>query len=164
MRVVAVGAQGRGGSSGGGVRVLAERLESRGGGGRVRVGVVELMLHGSRGGGVFHLEVGIRGIGPIFLVKRRDGSAGAAGWSRRLGRRWKRRVLVRGFEVSDTLFQVAEVVDAGLENGQLVHLLVFACRYHILQYAELFIHLGSSPSLDQTVSSLPCDLPSRHTS
>ena len=98
------------------MRVLAERLESRGGGGRVRVGVVELMLHGSRGGGVFHLEVGIRGIGPIFLVKRRDGSAGAAGWSRRLGRRWKRRVLVRGFEVSDTLFQVAEVVDAGLEG------------------------------------------------
>lgn len=46
-----------------------------------------------------------------------------------------------------------------LKNRQFMHLLPLTSRNHILQHSKLFVHLGSASPLDQTVCSLPCDLP-----
>ena len=44
-----------------------------------------------------------------------------------------------------------------LQDGQLMHLLVSAGRDHVFEYAKLFVHLRSSPSLNQTVCCFPCN-------
>lgn len=45
-----------------------------------------------------------------------------------------------------------------LQNGEFVHLLPFASRYHILQHPELFVHFGSPSTLDQTMCSFASNL------
>lgn len=44
---------------------------------------------------------------------------------------------------------------SNLQDGKLVHVLIFASRDHILQDSKLLIHLRPSPSLDDAVRRLP---------
>ena len=46
-------------------------------------------------------------------------------------------------------------VELYLKDSQLMHILVFACRYHILKYTEFLIHLRPSSSFDDRVRRLP---------
>lgn len=82
--------------------------------------------------------------------------------------------IIRGLKIGDALFEIAEIVNARLcrlaisreaplhgfvklylKDRQLMHILVFACRYHILEYTEFLIHLRPSSSFDDRVRRLP---------
>ena len=42
-----------------------------------------------------------------------------------------------------------------LKNSQFMHILILACRYHILQNPKLLVHFRSASSLDHGMGSLP---------
>lgn len=72
----------------------------------------------------------------------------------------RRATAILRLELADAVFEVADILDAGLQNGKLVHL-AGARGYHVLQHAELLVHLAPPPSLDEAVCRLPRDLPAR---
>ena len=99
----------------------------------------------------------------LFLVGLIGWVVGCSAWESRDGhvelRRFPGRgVPVGGFQVFDALLQVAEIVDAGLQDGQLVHLLVFAGWYHVLEDAKLFVHLRATSSFDEAMGGFPSNL------
>jgi hypothetical protein len=62
--------------------------------------------------------------------------------------------LVNRLEVGEALLEVAHVLDAGLEDGELVHVLASASWDHVLEHAKLFVHFGSPPPFDEAVGRL----------
>lgn len=152
---------------------------------RVLEGVHRRVGGGESGGGggrlgVAHLEVLVGPAALLLLVAH----ARAGGVQRRRGPAMGRgghgpgafRVL-RGLQVGDAPFEVAEIVDARLtdpherprrnrggwgrrgdtylQNGQLVHLLPLAGGHQGLQDAKLLVHLRPPPSFDDRVRRLP---------
>ena len=89
---------------------------------------------------------------------RRSGAQGLGGRGLRVVLRRDRKGGIGGFEVRNALLEVAEVVDAGLEDSELVHVLAVAGRDHVLQDAEFLVHLGAPPAFDQRVGRLARDL------
>ena len=109
-----------------------------------------------------------------FVVFRFGGEGGIeARWCVGLGD-WIGHWTVRGLKIGDALFEIAEIVYARLwrmgfsretshdgfvalylKDGQLMHILVFACRYHVFEYTEFLIHLRPSSSFDDRVRRLP---------
>ena len=71
---------------------------------------------------------------------------------------WKREARGGCLEIGYALFQVAQIVDARLQDGQLVHFLVAACGYHVLEDAKLLIHLRPPPTLDEAMGGFAGDL------
>ena len=133
MSVVAGGVHNR--RSGCGSGVGAEEF-LRCGGGEVRRGI---WVYGGR---VMHFEVFVFVVLVFRVVVDRGGGAyGARWWSFGLVGDGVVGGAVGGFEVCDTLFEVAEVVDACLEDGEFVHFLVAAGGDHVLQDAEFLVHL-----------------------
>lgn len=132
MGALAGGIHGGGGGGGG---VLAAEEVLGGGGGEAWGGV--------DGGGVSHFEVSVFIVIVVRVVILGWGGRACDARSESSGLMGKREVGggVGRFEVCDALLEVAEVVDACLEDGEFVHFLVATGGDHVLQDAELLVHL-----------------------
>lgn len=86
-----------------------------------------------QGGGVLHFEVLVFVVVfGVVVIGWGGGAYGARSGGLGLVGDGEVGGAVGGFEVGDALFEVAEVVDACLEDGELVHFLVAAGGDHIL--------------------------------
>lgn len=133
MGALAGGIHGGGGGGGG---VVATEDVLGGGGGEAWGGVDS--------GGVLHFEVSIFIVDVVVRVVVLGWGGRACGArSENLGLMRNREVGggVGSFKVCDALLEVAEVVDACLEDGEFVHFLVATGGDHVFQDAELLVHL-----------------------
>lgn len=83
--------------------------------------------------------------------------------SLRLSERRPFLLLIFALELGNTTLEVSDVLNSCLENGELVHLHTLTGRDHVFEHSKLFIHLTSSPTFDDAMCSLACNLPPSRT-